>query len=61
MRTFFWSILIRAASSTVSDIGETVLIENMAAMAQLAARRSHNPKVVDSILTGRMSSSINHY
>ena len=29
--------------------------DTQAAIAQLAARRSHNPKVVSSILTGRIS------
>ena len=33
------------------DFFETII----AAIAQLAARRSHNPKVVSSILTRRMS------
>ena len=42
----------RCASTPILD---TFQARFQAAIAQLVARRSHNPKVVSSILTGRIS------
>ena len=41
------------SGSPCSYVLRHVNVDNMAAIAQLAARRSHNPKVVSSILTRR--------
>ena len=43
-----------AAGALLGGLARAQLQEHMAAVAQLAARRSHNPKVVNSILTCRI-------
>ena len=45
---------LHAATSSVR-IGQKLILSHQAEIAQLVARRSHNPKVVSSILTFRMA------
>ena len=42
-------------TATMTAVRWSACVSNQAAIAQLVARRSHNPKVVSSILTGRTS------
>ena len=41
--------------ATITAVRWSARLSTQAAIAQLVARRSHNPKVVSSILTGRIS------